>query len=262
MNRDEKGHQFTNVLGQEIRSSITAIRGALDEWRARSPSTLDDLRHVIERQLRLLTLLSEDLLSDELSLGNDISFHSSTVFLKGILAATVENVRPLIENRTQRLNHSHIDESLAIHGDRDRLIQAFSKLLHNASKFTPIGGAIFVSVHTEGRYAIVGIRDTGQGISHNELDSIFESELTPDGCRSVDRDGFNVGLILVKAIIASHGGSIAAESNGSGLGSEFTIKLPLIGRFSNSVSQSIGSHGELSGSNDSQSKTTSEAYVK
>jgi hypothetical protein len=227
MKTDLRSHRFIVILDHEMRSSLAAIRVALDKWRERSPSELDDLRHLIERQLRVLTRLSEDLLNNENSADFQMALNPSSVVLGGVLAGSVEQSRPLFEQRAQRLSLGAIDHSLEILGDTDRLTQVFSNLLQNASKFTPIEGAVYVSLQAENDLAVVRIVDTGKGITPNELDTIFEKGAVPDGCCYPDNEGFGVGLELVRTIVAAHGGSILAKSDGARLGSEFVVKLPL-----------------------------------
>jgi signal transduction histidine kinase len=228
MNTEFRSNRFIVILGHELRSSLTAIRSALDKWRERAPSELDDLRHLIERQLRVLTRLSEDLLSSEKSDDLHMALNPSSVQLGRILAVSVEQSHPLLEQRAQRLSFGAIDQSLKIQGDTDRLIQVFSNLLQNASKFTPIEGSVCISLQAENKNAVVRILDTGKGISPNELDSIFENGTVPEGCCYAENDGLGVGLDLVRTIVSAHGGTITSKSDGAGLGSEFIVKLPLI----------------------------------
>jgi CheY-like chemotaxis protein len=103
-----------------------------------------------------------------------------------------------------------------------------SNLINNAAKYTPRGGTVVVSVALEGRQAVIGVRDTGIGISPDLLETVFD--LFVQGERSLARTegGLGVGLSLVKQLVSMHGGSVEAHSAGAGKGSEFVVRLPAI----------------------------------
>lgn len=224
-----KRNQFVAVLGHEMRNSLTAIRGALDIWAVQNPSTMDDLRQLLERQLKLLTRLSEDLLGGARNGDGGLTMRQSNIVLQTVLVGSIEQVEPSVNARGQTLHVDDLDKSAVICGDEDRLTQAFSNILQNASKFTQCRGRIFVTLRCEGKQAVVRIRDTGQGIAQNHLASVFESGNVSDGAGSSEPRGFGIGLKLVKAVIESHEGTVVADSPGEGCGSEFTIRLPLLG---------------------------------
>ncbi len=101
-------------------------------------------------------------------------------------------------------------------------------LLNNAAQYTPEGGGIRLTVERDGEEAVIRIRDTGIGIPADLLPKVFE--LFMQGDRSLDRTqgGLGIGLTLVYRLVTLHGGSVEAASEGSGLGSEFIIRLPLL----------------------------------
>ena len=107
-------------------------------------------------------------------------------------------------------------------GDVDRLQQIFSNLVGNALKYTPEGGSILVSLEREGAWAIVSVRDEGEGIPADRLPHIFElfQRATTTGT------GLGVGLAVVHALVRRTGGSIEAASPGVGQGATFTVRLP------------------------------------
>jgi signal transduction histidine kinase len=116
-------------------------------------------------------------------------------------------------------------QSMLIHGDRNRLMQVFSNLLINASKFTPDGGRIEVSVHAEDEHIQISIKDNGIGIKQEFLSSVFE-RFRQDTSAAPRNGGLGLGLAIVRQLVEMHGGSVSVQSEGSGKGSEFTVQLP------------------------------------
>jgi CheY-like chemotaxis protein len=110
-----------------------------------------------------------------------------------------------------------------------RLAQAIGNLLQNAAKFTPHGGATFISVQTDSTRgeAALTVRDTGSGIQPEMLPRLFHAFSQADSTLDRSKGGLGLGLALVKGLAEMHGGSVSAASDGPGKGAEFTIRLPL-----------------------------------
>jgi CheY-like chemotaxis protein/anti-sigma regulatory factor (Ser/Thr protein kinase) len=126
-----------------------------------------------------------------------------------------------------------------IEADQARIEQIVTNLVDNALKFTPLGGTITVSVHRKGSQALLEVKDTGEGISADVLPTIFD--LFIQGERSLDRSqgGLGIGLTLVRRLVALHGGTVQALSDGAGTGSTFTIQLPAISAPNANASEQI-----------------------
>jgi two-component system CheB/CheR fusion protein len=119
------------------------------------------------------------------------------------------------------------DEPLVVHGDPTRLQQIHVNLLSNAAKYTPEGGHVRLSAKREDDQVCIRVEDTGAGIPHDMLESVFE--LFVQSHRTLDRSagGLGVGLTLARSLVNMHGGSICACSDGAGKGSQFIVRLPL-----------------------------------
>jgi CheY-like chemotaxis protein/anti-sigma regulatory factor (Ser/Thr protein kinase) len=117
----------------------------------------------------------------------------------------------------------------AVHvaGDSTRLVQVVGNLLSNALKFTEPGGRIRLELSEEDRWAVLRVRDTGIGIPANQLERIFEMFVQLDTSFERERGGLGIGLSLVKKLVEQHGGTVAAQSDGPGTGTAFTVRLPL-----------------------------------
>jgi len=108
-----------------------------------------------------------------------------------------------------------------------RLQQVVWNLLSNAIKFTPEGGSVAIRLERQGHNARITVSDTGQGISNQFLPFIFDRFRQADGSSTRRQSGLGLGLAIVRHLVELHGGTIEAESPGDGLGSMFTITLPL-----------------------------------
>jgi signal transduction histidine kinase len=99
-------------------------------------------------------------------------------------------------------------------------------LLNNAAKYTPEGGTIELTVHSDGNQVVATVEDNGIGIDADLLPHIFD--LFTQAARTLDRSqgGLGIGLALVKTIVRLHGGEVTVSSGGPGAGSRFTVTLP------------------------------------
>jgi two-component system phosphate regulon sensor histidine kinase PhoR len=111
-----------------------------------------------------------------------------------------------------------------VRADRARIEQVLLNLVHNAVKFTPAGGTITIGGRVEGNSLAVSVKDTGVGITEEELPRIFERFYKTDKARR--SDGTGLGLAIAKHIVQAHGGAIGVVSR-QGEGARFTFTLPL-----------------------------------
>jgi CheY-like chemotaxis protein len=120
------------------------------------------------------------------------------------------------------------DLGLEVEGDRARLAQVFTNLLNNAAKYMEEGGRIALTVRREGPEAVVRVRDSGIGLTPEQLPRIFEMFAQVDRSLARGRGGLGVGLALSLTLIEMHRGRIDAQSDGLGHGSEFVVRLPAL----------------------------------
>jgi signal transduction histidine kinase len=144
------------------------------------------------------------------------------------LTSSAEAARPAIDTHGHELIIGSGTEELWVTGDFDRLTQIFSNLLTNAAKYTERGGKILLGVEREAEWAVVCITDNGIGIPSADLPHIFELfsqvRLHQGHCEG----GLGIGLSLVRKLVEMHQGTVSASSEGSGRGSTFIVRLPLI----------------------------------
>jgi PAS domain S-box-containing protein len=227
---ERKMNEFLAMLGHELRNPLAPIRNALDLMRIQSngDSTLEWARNVIDRQLTQLTRLVDDLLDVGRITSGKIALHKMPVEINAAVQRAVEAVRPLADASRHVLDVRLSTQPLAVDGDLTRLSQAVLNLLTNAIKYTPAGGSIELAVAREGEYAVVRVKDSGIGMAPELIPTVFD--LFVQGERSLDRSegGLGIGLTLVKRLVALHGGTVSAHSEGPGRGSEFAIYVPAL----------------------------------
>jgi signal transduction histidine kinase len=117
--------------------------------------------------------------------------------------------------------------NVVVEGDAERLHQVFDNILGNAIKFTPNGGTVEVSMLLRDSQVVIRIRDNGQGISADLLPRVFDRFRQSDSPGVRKHGGLGLGLAIAKELVILHGGTVSAESRGPGLGSTFTVGLPL-----------------------------------
>jgi CheY-like chemotaxis protein len=183
---------------------------------------------VIERQVRHLVRLVDDLLDVSRITRGKIALHRQPVEIADVVAKAVEMAGPLFEQHRHVLDIDVARAGLSVYADPDRLAQVVTNLLTNGAKYTPVGGKIGVSARAENRELVLRVIDNGVGIAPALLSQIFEPFV--QGPRSIERSqgGLGIGLALVRSLVELHGGSVAAASSGADQGSEFVVRLPLL----------------------------------
>jgi len=228
---DQRKDEFLATLAHELRNPLAPLRNAVEILRiARAdPSTTQKALDMMDRQLRQMVRLVDDLLDVSRITTGKLAVRKGLVDLNSVMRDALETARPYVESRRHALDVQLPDTAVRVEGDATRLAQVISNLVNNAAKYTDSGGRIRVSLEVEGAEAVVRVRDTGIGLERAALHSIFDMFVQVD--RSLERTqaGLGVGLTLAKRLVTLHGGTIAAESEGPGRGSEFIVRLPLAG---------------------------------
>ncbi|HSV36586.1 MAG TPA: GAF domain-containing protein, partial [Ramlibacter sp.] len=228
---DRRKDEFLAMLAHELRNPLAPIAAAA-ELLSRSELDSYDLKHssdVIARQVAHMTSLVNDLLDISRVTGGLVAIERVPLDMNEILPEALEQVSPLIRTRAHQLIVNHAPGPAWVWGDRTRLVQVIANLLNNAAKYTPAGGQIDVGIEVRPGHVAMSVRDDGIGMSPDLVESAFE--LFAQAERSPDRTegGLGIGLALVRAIVALHGGTVTARSDGIGRGSEFLVLLPEAG---------------------------------
>jgi len=224
-----KRDEFLAMLSHELRNPLSPLRNAshmLMQGDTQDPKIIWS-RGVIERQLKHLIRLVDDLLDVSRIARGKIVLLSERVNVADIVAAAAETVQPLLEQKKQRLELNAASQDLFVRGDPVRLSQVVGNLLHNAAKYTGEGGSVVLTSRAEDGKAEICVRDTGIGISAESMPHIFELFTQIPSERVNTSGGLGIGLALVRALVDLHGGEITAASDGIDHGSVFTVRLPL-----------------------------------
>lgn len=227
---DRQKDEFLAVLTHELRNPLAPILTSAQLLRRRGlerPDLLESTTESIERQVKHLNRMIGDL-SDLSRIGRGkLELKPEILELETVVSQAVEACRPLLDRHRQELFVDLPEQPLYVWGDPARLAQIISNLLGNASKFTPAGGNIHLTVASEGPEASLRVRDEGIGIDPAQVDRVFEPFVQLERPLHGGHIGLGVGLALVKRLAEMMGGEISASSEGKGKGSEFVIRLPL-----------------------------------
>jgi signal transduction histidine kinase len=233
--------EFLAMLGHELRNPLAPILTTLQVMQLRGSNIFEQERALIDRQVRHVVRLVDDLLEVSRIARGKISLDRSTVDVGDTIARAIELASPLLE---QRMHHLTVDveNGLMVDGDRTRLAQVFANLLTNAAKYTPQGGTITVTGKRAGDQVRIAVKDTGIGIRSEMLPVVFD--LFVQGRQGLDRSegGLGLGLSIVKSLVGLHHGTAEAHSNGAGKGSEFVINLPALSGASAVASAPVVTH--------------------
>lgn len=234
---DQRKNDFIAMLGHELRNPLAAIANATALLCApdAGPVVVGRAKSSLERQVRHMARLIEDLLDVSRLTRSKVSLHRQTTDARTLIEHAAQLLAPHLESRHQHLSLTLPAEPVWVDVDPVRMEQVLGNLLSNASKYTDTHGQVAVSLWREpgddaaagASRAVIQVRDNGVGIAPEMLGSVFEVFAQAD--RTLDRSegGLGLGLTLVRSLVEMHGGSVEAHSEGPGRGSEFTIRLPL-----------------------------------
>lgn len=221
-NTDQQKTEFLATLSHELRNPLAPIRFAVELLNGPAPIA-ERARQTIERQVRHLTRLIDDLLDLTRINRNKLELHARPCELGQLVNDAVDAVSTEIKGARHHLEISLPSQPVWLNVDPDRVIQMFVNLLTNATRYTEPGGRIAVGATIRNRDVTIYVRDSGQGLEPDDLQRVFERFVqvgkTPHG-------GLGIGLALVKALAELHGGSVEAHSEGLGHGAEFRVRLP------------------------------------
>jgi PAS domain S-box-containing protein len=226
---DRRKDEFLAMLAHELRNPLSVITNAmavLDRTSSPDPGPTA-IRAMIRRQTKQLARLLDDLLDVARVTRGLIGLRTEPLDLRAVIGLAVEAHRGRIDVKRQRLAVSVPDGPVIVNGDPARLQQIVGNLLHNASRYTPDEGAIWLTLAVDGETALVRVRDTGSGIRTEDLVSIFEPFRRMQSPLQRSETGLGLGLTLARRLIELHGGRIEARSDGPGTGAEFDVRLPL-----------------------------------
>lgn len=226
---DLNKNQFLAVLGHELRNPVMALKAGLELMERRGAHEGSELiRQRMRVQVSQLGRLVDDLLDITRIDQGKIELRREMADLGAVLEAAVDGAQHKIEMGGHDFQFHIPDNPVLMEIDAARITQVIGNLIGNAAKYTPRGGRIGVKASVEDEAVIISVSDNGIGIPRDMQGKVFELYAQLQGPDSRSKDGLGIGLALVKQIVELHGGSISVASEGSGAGSVFNVRLPLI----------------------------------
>jgi PAS domain S-box-containing protein len=226
---DRRKDEFLATLAHELRNPLAPIVNSLQLLKMPSidAAMAERTRDVMERQVRHLVRLVDDLLDVARVVRGKIELRKETVDLASVVARAVETAQSSIDARGHRLELALTPQPLVVEADPVRLAQVVANLLTNSAKYTEPYGRIIVSTRPGGDEAVLSVEDNGIGIAPEVLPRVFDSFVQGDQAAARSEGGLGIGLTLVKTLVELHGGTVEGSSPGVGKGARFTIRLPL-----------------------------------
>ena len=221
--------EFLALLAHELRNPLAPIRHVLQIMRLSGGhgQLLHSAFEIMERQIGHMVRMIDDLLDVSRISRGRVELRMEDVELAAVIHQAVEAATPHIANMSHKLTVSLPPAPIHVDGDLTRLAQAISNLLNNASKFTDTGGSIHLSLERDGEQAVIRVKDSGIGISVEQLPLIFDMFTQLDGSLERSQAGLGIGLTVVKNLVELHSGTVEAHSGGVGQGCEFVVRLPI-----------------------------------
>jgi signal transduction histidine kinase len=226
---DRRKDEFLAMLAHELRNPLAPLRNAIGVIARTLGADARQHRAVAmaDRQVRQLTRLVDDLLDVSRITQGKIALDRRPLAVSDAVTEAVEAIRPVLEQRGQRIALRLPPCSPVVAADSLRLAQVLENLLSNASKYTDPGGFVEVSVTDAGEDVEIRVRDTGIGLPPEQLDRVFDLFTQVEAGSDRAQGGLGIGLSLVRNLVALHGGQVSAHSDGPGRGACFVVRLPV-----------------------------------
>ncbi|TFZ06352.1 hybrid sensor histidine kinase/response regulator [Ramlibacter henchirensis] len=220
--------EFLAVLGHELRNPLAPISSALHLMSLKGDESTRAERRIVERQLNHMTRLVDDLLDVSRITGGKLRIRREPMRIGPWIEQVVETVRGPMGTRTLQVDLPDDVAHAWVQGDSVRLAQVLGNLLGNAIKFTQESGRIAISGRIESGQVVVDVSDDGIGLSADEVRRVFDLFYQAPQGQHRTSAGLGLGLTIVRSLVEMHEGLVQVRSDGPGLGSTFSLRLPLV----------------------------------
>ena len=225
---DRRKDEFLATLAHELRNPLAPIRTGLQVLKlAPSGPGAERAREMMDRQLAHMVRLIDDLMDISRISRGKLELRRESIALRAVLENAIEASRPLIEAMGHELVVRLPERAVTTMGDLTRLAQVVSNLLDNSAKYTPRGGRIELSTEVTAGSVRIRVVDNGTGIAADVLPQVFDLFSQANRTLNRGRGGLGIGLSLARRLTELHGGAVTGASAGAGLGSTFTVRLPI-----------------------------------
>jgi PAS domain S-box-containing protein len=225
---DRQKNEFLAMLAHELRNPLAPIRNGVELLKTavtREP-IIHETTRMMERQITHLVRLVDDLMDVSRIVTGKIHLEREPIDISTVIERAIEEVQPTIDARGHELMVVRPVRPVIVNGDVVRLAQVVSNLLSNAAKYTDKPSQIWLSIEPNEHRVLLRVRDSGIGMTAEELARIFNLFEQADTSIARSQGGLGIGLTLVKRIVELHGGAVTATSAGLSQGSEFVVQLP------------------------------------
>ncbi len=226
--QDKYRNEFLATLAHELRNPLGPIMSG-----ASILETVDDegtrkrVTSIINRQAEYMSKLINDLMDVSRITRGKVKLEFEKLNIHDVISESLEIVDQHVKAKHHTLDVQYLSEGVTVFGDKARLSQIFSNIIHNAAKYTNEQGQINVDIKKEGSMVVVRISDNGMGIPEDRLKDVFNMFTQIEAHSTHTKGGLGIGLTLVSKLVALHHGSVSVTSPGAGEGSTFTVKLPM-----------------------------------
>jgi signal transduction histidine kinase/ActR/RegA family two-component response regulator len=222
--------EFLASLGHELRNPLAPIRTSVSLLTHLYPGAapVARIRDMVERQVRLLTRLVDDLLDVARITSGKIKLQQQVVSLSALMNHVNELCQQAAAAKRIHIAWQLPASEIMLDADYARVVQIFANILSNAVKFTPQGGNVVVRASVDGDELLVSMRDSGIGLAAEAIPRIFRMFEQNETVSGQFSSGLGIGLSLSRQFAEMHGGTVEARSDGVGHGSEFLIRLPVV----------------------------------
>jgi PAS domain S-box-containing protein len=226
---DRRKDEFLATLAHELRNPLAPIRSAAEVLGAArvGDEEIARTRDVLRRQTQHMSRLLDDLLDVSRITRGRLELKREPTTVGAVVETAVEAARALMRERLDGLLVDMADRSRRIDADPVRVAQILTNLLTNAAKYSEPGGEIVLAARAQEAHLEISVRDAGVGMTPEQIEHAFDlfAQFTDVAHRT--EGGLGIGLALVRGIVALHGGTVQARSDGPGHGAEFIVRLPL-----------------------------------
>ena len=225
---DDMRKEFVANVSHELRTPLTTVKsytetlldGAMEE-----EELAKEFLTIINSEADRMAFLVRDLLQLTRFDNKQVRLDMTEIEMNDFLSVTVRQNKIHAEAKTQTLSFEPYEHMVVVHGDRDRVGQVVNNIVTNAIKYSLEQATIRIFITEDEQYYKINVKDTGMGISREDLPRIFERFYRVDKARSRAMGGTGLGLAIAKEIMETHGGRLTAESE-YGKGTTMTMWFP------------------------------------
>ncbi|WP_394221318.1 ATP-binding protein [Alteromonas gracilis] len=226
--QDNYRNEFLATLAHELRNPLGPIMsGASILETVDDDKTRKKVTAIINRQAEYMSKLINDLMDVSRITRGKVKLEFERLSIQDVLSDSLEIVEQQVKAKKHDISVNYLGEDVTVYGDKARLSQIFSNIIHNATKYTNESGKIVVDIKKDGVMIVVSVSDDGMGIPEDRLKDVFNMFTQIEAHSTHTKGGLGIGLTLVSKLVLLHHGEVSVKSEGLGKGSTFEVRLPI-----------------------------------